>query len=816
MLSTKEGNILNMGNDRVLIIDDDPEIQNAYRLVLAPEPENRNSSRSKLAHLLPKDLTAEPPASPQFELDFAGQGPEGVALAAAAIEKNLPFAVAFIDIRMPPGFDGMETAARIRRIDPDMEIVVVTAYSDRSRDEIVGAVGRPEKLLFLRKPFDPEELLQMALSLTAKWNLARQAEERKNELETVLMTTPAAIFTVDANQCVTSWNPAAEQITGYAAAQVLGRPCILKRIGNTNACRNCAQEAAKPSKQHQEFQIVDYSGVPRTLLKNSTGVKDRQGRIIRVVEGFWDITARKAAEAALAESEARFRALVETTSDWVWETDANGRFTYCSPLCETIYGYRPDELVGQPLFDLLMHPEEIAEGWALFNQCVEAGQGFHNIERRSLTKDNRVIHIEFSGMPVVTEDGQVTGFRGIDRDITQRKKIETERRELEAQYRQSQKLEALGTLAGGIAHDLNNVLTPIMGGAQLSLLKLDPNHPIYDNLKTIEAGVQRAADLIHQILAFSRKQVMTTHPLNLTNLIKDFAVMLRRLIREDIHLTFALDDGLGIIEADKNQMEQILINLVVNAMDAVAEGGQIIIQTANQVISKHKTLHTDRRLFPGPYVVLSVSDNGSGMEPATIGRIFDPFFTTKENGRGTGLGLSTVYGIVKQHGGEIRVESAPGKGTRFDIFFRRTENRVATGESNESQTVSGGRETILLVEDNADVREVARTSLKHYGYRVIEAANGTEAIQVFKELEGRIDLLFTDVVMPAMGGQTLAESLRIQKPGLPVLFMSGHPFNVNTKKLAALEGNDFIQKPFKPLDLAQKIRRMLDGANGSL
>jgi two-component system cell cycle sensor histidine kinase/response regulator CckA len=692
----KEENILQTGNDRVLIIDDDPEIQNAYRLVLAPEPEDRNSSRTRLAQLLPQDRSAEPPPSPKFELGVAGQGPEGVAMAEAALEKKQPFAVAFIDIRMPPGFDGMETAARIRRIDPDMEIVVVTAFSDRSRDEIVREVGCPEKLLFLRKPFDPEELLQMALSLTAKWNLARQAEENK---------------------------------------------------------------------------------------------------------------------AALAESEARFRALVETTSDWVWETDAQGRFTYCSPLCETIYGYRPQELAGQPIFDLLMHPEEIAEIRILFKQCVEAMQGFQNIERRSMTKDGRIIHIEFSGMPVITEDDRVTGFRGIDRDITRRKIIEKERRELEAQYRQSQKLEALGTLAGGIAHDLNNVLTPIMGGAQLSLLKLDPGHPIYDNLKTIEAGVQKAAELIHQILAFSRKQVMATQPLNLTGLITDFSVMLRRLIREDIHLTFDLKEGLWIIEADKNQMEQVLINLVVNAMDAVAEGGQITIQTANQAISKPTLLQIGSRLLPGRYVALSVGDNGSGMDPATMGRIFDPFFTTKENGRGTGLGLSTVYGIVKQHGGEIRVESNPGKGTRFDIFFRRSQNNVTAGESNDPQVVDGGRETILLVEDNSDVRDVACTSLKHYGYRVIEAANGAEAIQVFKELEGRIDLLFTDVVMPAMGGQSLAESLRIQKPELPVLFMSGHPFEINTKKLAAMNGNDFIQKPFKPLDLAQKVRRMLDETN---
>jgi two-component system, cell cycle sensor histidine kinase and response regulator CckA len=692
----KEDNILNTGNNRVLIIDDDPEIQKAYRLVLAPEPDNRNSSQTMLAHLLPQERAADPPSPPQFDLGFAGQGPDGVALAAAALEKKQPFAVAFIDIRMPPGFDGMETAARIRRIDPDVEIVVVTAFSDRSRDEIVHAVGCPEKLLFLRKPFDPEELLQMALSLTAKWYLSSQAEAHK---------------------------------------------------------------------------------------------------------------------AALAESESRFRALVETTSDWVWETDAEGRFTYCSPLCETIYGYKPHELVGQPLFDRLAHPEEITEGQALFNQCVEAMEGFQNIERRSLTRDGQVIHIESSGMPVVAENGRVTGFRGIDRDITRRKIIEKEQRELEAQYRQSQKLEALGTLAGGIAHDLNNVLTPIMGGAQLSLLKLDPGHPIYDNLKTIEAGVQKAAELIHQILAFSRKQVMTTQPVNLTTLITDFSVMLRRLIREDIHLTFSLKDALWIIEADKNQMEQILINLVVNAMDAVAEGGQIGIHTANQTVTKSTLLPTGSRLLPGRYVVLAVSDNGMGMDPVTMGRIFDPFFTTKENGRGTGLGLSTVYGIVKQHGGEILVESAPGKGTRFDIYFRRSQSSVAAGETSDPQAVDGGRETILLVEDNSDVRDVARTSLKHYGYRVIEASNGTEAVRVFNKLEGRIDLLFTDVVMPAMGGQSLAESLRIHKPGLPVLFMSGHPFEINTKELAALDGNDFIQKPFKPLELAQKVRRMLDATD---
>lgn len=801
---------MNTDNNHVLIIDDDPEIQSAYRMVLSPEPESERSSSAQLAKLLHKGQLPEPSGGPRFELDFAGQGIEGVALVEASLEKQHPFAVAFIDIRIPPGFDGMETAARVRRIDPDIEIVIVTAYSDRSREEIVHAVGAPEKLLFLRKPFDPEELIQMALSLTAKWNLARQAREHRNELETVLMTSPAAIYSVDGNRCITSWNQAAERITGYTAQQVLGRPCVLNHIGIEKACGGCLLEVDDPSLQHHEIQILDRQGVPRTLLKKGTRIMDRQGRTIRLVESFWDITARKATEAALAESEARFRALVETTSDWVWETDASGRFTYCSPLCEAIYGYGPQELQGRSLFDLLVHSDEIAEKRSIFNKCVENKQAFHNIEHRSLTRDGQIIHIESSGRPVMAEDGRVIGFRGIDRDVTNRKLIEKERQELEVQYRQSQKLEALGTLAGGIAHDLNNVLTPIMGGTQLSLLKLDPSHPIYDNLKTIEEGVQRAADLLHQILAFSRKQVMATRPLNLTELIKAFAAMLRRLIREDIHLAFNLEEDLGTIEADKNQMEQVLINLVVNATDAVEKDGEVTILTANRVVTYPDSAQADHRIAPGSYVLMSVSDNGTGMDPATVSRIFDPFYTTKEAGKGTGLGLSTVYGIIRQHGGEILVDTAPGRGARFDIYIPRTEGRIETETQDSPQAVIGGQETVLLVEDNLDVRNMTRTSLEHYGYQVIEAANGLEAIQVFEAHEGRIDLLFTDVVMPGMGGQTLAERLREFSPRLPVLFMSGHPFDVNTKVLAEIKGNDFIQKPFKPLEMAQKIRQMLD------
>ncbi len=437
-------------------------------------------------------------------------------------------------------------------------------------------------------------------------------------------------------------------------------------------------------------------------------------------------------------------------------------------------------------------------------------ESFHNIERCIHTKQGRAIHLESSGTPVFDDDGHIIGFRGIDRNITQRKIIENERLELETQYRQSQKLEALGTLAGGIAHDLNNVLTPILGGAELSMMQLDPGHPIFDNLTTIVEGAQRAAELVHQILAFSRKQVMAVKPLNLNTLINNFSAMLRRMIREDIHLSFTLDDGLWFITADKNQMEQILINLVVNAKDAVSEGGKVIIKTANHEEPEFGSMHREHQLAPGPYVVLSVSDNGTGIEQEVLERIFDPFYTTKETGKGTRLGLSTVYGIVKQHDGNILVDTAIGKGTNFNIYLKKSEDGIETDGQANYKTVSGGKETILLVEDDQRVRALAVSCLKHFGYRVIEADNGIVTIEIFKQQQDQIDLLFTDVIMPGMGGKSLAKTMRQHKPNLPVLFISGHAFDINTQELSTMKGNDFIQKPFTPQEVAKATRRLLD------
>ncbi|MCP4693590.1 MAG: response regulator, partial [Desulfobacterales bacterium] len=382
---------------------------------------------------------------------------------------------------------------------------------------------------------------------------------------------------------------------------------------------------------------------------------------------------------------------------------------------------------------------------------------------------------------------------------------------------QSRKMEALGTLAGGIAHDLNNILTPIIGNAQLCLLDMDPGHTCYSKLQDIVKSAEKAADLIRQILAFSRKQMLVPSTLDLNKMIADFTKMLRRLIREDIELNLDLSEDLWPVDADSSQMGQILINLVVNARDAIPESGKIVIHTRNETIGDGPGVDDESTLAAilqppsaGSYVVMAITDDGLGMDEETLARIYDPFFTTKEAGKGTGLGLSTVYGIVNQHEGHIQVQSHPERGTTFSIYFKRTEKKLEIADEVKSVQVNRGKETILIAEDNKDVRMLTVSALEYYGYRVITASSGTEAVRIFNEFAGGIDLLLTDVVMPGFRGEAVAQNLRVKQPGLPIIFMSGHPFDVAPRELEKTEHTSFIQKPFKPQTIARKVREMLD------
>jgi signal transduction histidine kinase/ActR/RegA family two-component response regulator len=428
-----------------------------------------------------------------------------------------------------------------------------------------------------------------------------------------------------------------------------------------------------------------------------------------------------------------------------------------------------------------------------------------------IRKDGKKLYGEVSVSLIRSSTGEPVGFRGIARDITERKRAEKEMAALQEQLTQSQKMEAVGRLAGGIAHDFNNLLTVIKGYTQLSLLDLKENNPLWENIQEIQKATERATNLTRQLLAFSRRQILDPKVLDLNSLLRDTEKMLRRMIGEDIELVTRLSEGLGRVKIDPGQIEQVILNLAVNARDAMPSGGKLTIETANAQSDEGYAL-THLGLTPGHYVRLSVSDTGVGMSREIQEKAFDPFFTTKEKGKGTGLGLSTVHGIVTQSGGKIWVYSDPGHGTTFKIYFPTIEGELDTlNGKNETDSSPRGSETVLLVEDEPSVRDLANRLLKQQGYRVLEAANGEEALRLAQETAGeRIHLLLTDVVLPQMSGKELADQLKTFRPDLKVLYTSGYTDFAVVHHGVLNSGTHFLQKPFSLKTLSQKVREALD------
>ncbi|HXE56427.1 MAG TPA: ATP-binding protein, partial [Gemmatimonadales bacterium] len=407
-------------------------------------------------------------------------------------------------------------------------------------------------------------------------------------------------------------------------------------------------------------------------------------------------------------------------------------------------------------------------------------------------------------------EGRPYRMIGAMSDVTAQREAEAALRRSEEQLRQAQKMEAVGRLAGGVAHDFNNLLTSMLGYADLVLAELPAGHPVRADVEEIQRAGQRAASLTRQLLAFSRRQVTRPRPVSLNTVVLDVERMLRRLLGEDVRLTLELAPRLGTVLADPAQLEQVIVNLAVNARDAMPEGGELSIATADVELTE-ETVRGYGFGPPGPYVTLTVRDTGVGMSEEVKARIFEPFFTTKELGRGTGLGLATVYGIVKQFGGYIWVESAPGQGSTFTVFFPRVRDTGSESAPEHPGTVPTGTERILLVEDEPAVRGMARRALEALGYRVVEAESGAEALARLAGA-GAIDLLVTDVIMADVTGPELAMRIRQERPGLRVLFISGYPDTLRARQVELMPDAAYLQKPFTPDILGRAVRAVLDAA----
>lgn len=518
-----------------------------------------------------------------------------------------------------------------------------------------------------------------------------------------------------------------------------------------------------------------------------------------------NISRRKRNETAIRESEARFRSLVETTTDWIWETDEHSVYTYASPKIRDLLGYEPEEIVGKPFFDLV-HPENVQRFAQEFEAITSSRKTFSGVELVRLHKNENLVTIETSGVPVFDDEGKFRGYRGIDRDVSSRKK-------LEHQLLHSQKMEAVGQLAGGVAHDFNNILTAIIGYQHLLSARIDDQKGKH-YLEQLATLADKASALTQDLLTFSRKQGTLINPKikDLNSVVNKSEKLLKRLIGEDIEFEAILHEGTLSVIVVANQIEQVLMNLATNARDAMPNGGSLCIKTDVMKIDG-AFLEIFGFETSGMYAVLSVSDSGIGMEEQVRSRVFEPFFTTKEVGSGTGLGLATAYGIIKQHNGYIKVYSEPGEGTTFKIYLPLVE-AVADEVDVALEKISAkmGTETILLAEDEKEVREIIIILLANNGYNVIEAVDGDDALEKFVAHEAGLDLLITDVIMPKRSGKEVYDIINKAKPGMKTIFMSGYTGDIVERK-SLPETCHLITKPFSPHVFLQKIRDVLDGAN---
>src|SRR3984893_9873432 len=499
-----------------------------------------------------------------------------------------------------------------------------------------------------------------------------------------------------------------------------------------------------------------------------------------------------------------FRLITENAADMIAVVGVGGERLYNSPSYEKILGYTPNEITATLGFEQI-HPDDREKVQKAAAEARRTGVG-QSVEYRMRHKNGNWLILESIASTIVDERGSVEKLIVVNRDITRRK-------QLEEQFRQAQKMEAVGRLSGGVAHDFNNLLGVIIGYGEVIQEGLAPTHPLRGSVDEILKAGHRAASLTRQLLAFSRQQVLDPRVLDLNSVVKDMEKMLKRLIGEDVELRTDLDAALARVRADESQIEQVILNLAINARDAMPQGGKLALITANFHMDENFVRRYPFPVTVGDYILLKVSDTGSGMDARTKARIFEPFFTTKEKGKGTGLGLSMVYGVVKQSGGYIEVASEPGAGTTFKIYLPKVEVAVDRKKQEAGIPESPhGTETLLLVEDEASLRKLSRHLLERCGYDVLEAECGAEAGKDRQDHKRTIHLLLTDVVMPGMSGRVLADQLIKQRPDTRVVFMSGYTGQTVGEHGVLAEGSFFLPKPFTREQLARKIRQALDGS----
>ena len=621
-----------------------------------------------------------------------------------------------------------------------------------------------------------------------------EQQESEQEKAVILDSLVEHVIYEDKEMKILWANRAASESAGLVYEQLIGRHCYEVWPQRSDPCPDCPVVKAMETDQPQKVTKKTPDG--RAWFIQGSPVRDVNGNIVGAIETTLEITESMRAEEALRESEEKYRNLVERANDGI-AIIQDTLIKYINPRLAEISGYTYDEVVGKPFTDYI-HPDEIPKVVEYYQRRL-AGEEIPSIYETALRhKDGSKIDIEFN-TSLITYQKKPTAFAFI-RDLTERKR-------LEAQLQQVRRMEAIGTLAGGISHDFNNLLMGILGSASLMLSNIRPNHPHYEGLKDIEQHVQSGAELTKQLLGFARGGRYEVKPIDLNKLIKKTSEMFGRT-KKEIKICKKYQENIWPIEADQSQIEQVLLNLYVNAWQAMPGGGDLYLQSENVSLDQNqaKPLGIEHRRR---YVKLSITDTGAGMDEATRRRIFDPFFTTKEMGRGTGLGLASVYGIVKNHGGIIEVNSQKGEGTTFTIYMPASDKAIVE-ETAVSGEILKGTETVLLVDDEDRIVDIGEKSLNFMGYKVLIARNGKEAVEFYKKNPAGIDIVILDMIMPEMGGGEVYDRLKEINPHVKVLLSSGYSINGEATEILDRGCNGFVQKPFSMKELSQRIREILD------
>jgi two-component system, cell cycle sensor histidine kinase and response regulator CckA len=631
----------------------------------------------------------------------------------------------------------------------------------------------------------------------------RQLQENLALLQGITQGTTDAIFVKDLQGRYLMMNPAGAGFLGRTVDEVIGKDDT--ELFDDAETGRIIMELDRGVLQSGKMQTLEEggtaAGISRIYLSNKGPLRDQSGKVVGLLGICRDITDRKRAEEEMRRSEQKLHIHFEHTPLAVVEWDLDFRVTDWNPSAERIFGYSKQEAIRQH-GSFIVPPQHRPQVDQVWKELVRQNGGTRNTND-NLTKDGRTITCEWYNTPLVDELGRVLGVASLVHDVT-------EHVALEERLRQSQKMEAVGRLAGGVAHDFNNLLTVILGYSQILAEGVPSGSRLADSTAQIKSAADRASGITRQLLAFSRKTVMTPRVVNLNDIMLNLDSLLRRLIGEDIEVLTVPANDLGSVTADPGQIEQVIMNLALNARDAMPHGGKLTLETSNEQLDESYA-QRHQPTVAGRYVMLAVTDTGHGMSPETQARIFEPFYTTKEVGKGTGLGLSMVYGIVKQSGGYIWVYSEPDRGTTFKIYLPRVDQPAeATGLENRSRSVQRGTETILLVEDDPQLRQLSSSVLAHCGYKVLTANGPEEGLAICKENHRDIRLLVTDVVMPRMNGRQLAEQIVQVAPNVKVLYISGYTSNAIVHYGVLDAGLWFLPKPFTLSALVAKVREVLD------